>query len=182
MRILFIIFILFFSSCSLFDREQLERDEDGAVIGMQPLWVKELTDQPNGYGLGMRSSASKDGHALVIRHFNDQDEFVWVEAETGKEKWEWDGALRKESGITPGRVFVNESSIALSDVEFFQLDLQSGTPNFYFTRADGIGAGQFERFTKIGSKFYCIRTFEEREDGLLSSVIYTIDDNTKELS
>jgi len=175
-----IIITMLFSSCSLFDREQLEKDADGAIIGMEPLWGKELADNPN--GLGMGSSVSKDGYSLFIRHFNGQDEFVWVEAETGKDKWVWDGVQRKENDIQPDNVIVNEDYISLSKVHFFQLDLNTGNPNVYFTRDDGIGGGAFERFTKIGGKFYCIRTFEEMGDGKLSSVIYQVDDQNKQLS
>jgi outer membrane protein assembly factor BamB len=149
---------------------------------MQPLWVKELTDKPNGHGDGLSKSLAIHGNSLIIRNFDGIDEFVWFEAANGKEKWVFKEARRQDTYIYNDRGMVNENSVSFGDVEFFQLDLQSGTPNFYFTRNDGIGGGAFEGFTRIGDTFYVIRAFEQREDGLLSSVIYTIDDNTKNLS
>ena len=119
---------------------------------MQPFMGERIDGQTERPWLGMGSSSAKDGYTLFIRHLNGQDEFVWLEAETGKDKWVWDGVQRKENDIQPDNVIVNEDNISLSKVHFFQLDLNTGNSNVYFTRDDGIGGGAFERFTKIGGK------------------------------
>jgi len=178
---LYIIVVLFFSSCSLFDKEQLEKDKDGSIIGMEPLWVKELTDKPNGHGAGISGSVAIDGNSLITRHFNEKDELVWLEAETGKEKWVFKDLVRHNNDFIPTDIFIDETNLTIGLVHFFQLDIENGLPNFYFSNNEELDGGVFNGVTKLEDSYYAWKNFVERADGLLSSFIYALNDETKEI-